>query len=220
MTNKKIGEINDAVKALSSSMRNGEELFKLGVELGKFLATSGADFDRLPYFVERELENSKQERLREKRQAISDVIQRLIVVACAEQIKISGSITFDSVMYWRGGKLIDDEVADEFFVQCHSVRQEDEEQDFEVEFEIIGELADLFHKYEARTTICVNAHNLDYDTKLVVTNVDDLKGTFGRAWINFENNSAQNDEAKLDEFFDEINKVTMFLQIKFSEVWS
>ena len=61
----KIDEITDALKEITTGYGDDEKIFELGIELGKFLSTSGTEFTRLSYFLEQEQEREKESRIRE-----------------------------------------------------------------------------------------------------------------------------------------------------------
>ncbi len=217
MTENKVDEINAAVEEAASSIRNEERIFELGIELGRHLAATGEKFERLEFFVRREEERSRDERIREKRKKIGDLISRLFYLACAKTIEINGSIKFDADDYWRESlNLFDDEVVEEFGVQCKSVTQEDEEQDFDIEYEVVGIIGEIFEKYEARKSMTVTAYNLNSTSKLTISNTLELHEALGASWLSFDRSSSNNDEKRLDDLMDELNKATLLIQLKYS----
>lgn len=213
----KIDEISDAVEELSRGFGNDEKVFELGIELGKYLSATGAEFVRLPFYIQREVKRNKEERIREKTQKISNLILRLFYIACVKQVEKKGSITFDASTYWRGiGNIFDEEISQELFVICNSVEQEDEEQDFNIEFEVIGEMADLFDRYQARKKMGISAFNLNSSSTLTIDTAGELRNSFGKTRIYFDTSSSNLDEKQLDEMFEEIHKATLFLLMKYS----
>lgn len=215
MHGEKINQINAAITEIRG--RDDEEIFKLGVELGRYLASSGETFDRLPFFVQREAQRNKDERIREKNRVVSELFRRLFFVSCVLQMRKKGSITFDANNYWSSEKIgFDDDVEAELFVRCNSVQQEDEEQDFDIEYEVIGDLADLFDKFELRKSMTITAYNLNSSSSLKLATEEELRECLGRTWLGFDRGSSLHDEEKFDEFFAEVNKITLFTQMKYS----
>ncbi len=219
MIKSKVEEINSAVQDIASSVRNDERIFELGMELGRCLATAGEKYERLEFFVRRDEERGREERVREKRKKISDLISRIFYLSCIKQIEINGSIKFDANDYWLDSTaLLDAQVVDEFGIQCKSVTQEDDEKDFEIECEVVGNIGEIFENFEARKTITVSAYNLDSSSKMIVSNALELHEVLGSSWMFFDRSSAINDEERLDQLFEELNKATLFIQMKYSDV--
>ena len=145
------------------------------------------------------------------------LISRLFFVACVKKIEQTGKITFDANKHWSGSEaLFNDEISDELFVQCVSVEQEDEDRDFQIEFEVLDEIAEIFDKYRAKKSIVVSAYNLSSSSSITFNNADNLSASLGNSRVVFYNNSSIDDEQKMIEMLDEINKATIFLQMKYS----
>lgn len=217
MMKNKIDEINAAVEETAATVRDDERIFQLGVELGRYLAATDEKFERLEFFIRREEERHRDERVREKRKKIGELISKLFYWACAKQIQTSGSIKFDVDEYWRGSlNLFDANIVEEFGVQCKSVTQENEDQDFEIEYEVVGKVGEIFEKYEARKMLWINAYNLHSSTSLTLTNSMELGEAVGKSWMSFDRSGRVDDEKKLDELMDELNKATLMIQLKYS----
>lgn len=213
----KIDEISAAVEELERGYGNDEKLFELGIELGKYLSATGTKLDRLPFFIEREIKRNTQERIRDKIQKIGNLIHRLFYIACVKQLEKSGVITFDSSAYWRGSSnIIDSEISQELFVKCNSIAQENEESDFGVEIEIVGEIANIFEKYQAQKYMTISLYNRYASSTRTFDNAKDIKSALGDIWIDFDTSSSNLDEKQLDEMFEKINKATLFLLMKYS----
>lgn len=213
----KIDEISAAVEELERGYGNDEKLFELGIELGKYLSATGISFDRLPFFIEREIKRNTQERIRDKIQKIGNLIHRLFYISCGKQLEKSGVITFDSSTYWRGSSnIIDSEISQELFVKCNSIAQENEESDFEVEIEVVGEIANIFEKYQAEKNMTISLYNRYASSSRTFDNAKDIKSALGDIWIEFDRTSHNLNEQQLDEMFEEIHASTIFLSIKYS----
>ena len=217
MTKNKIDEINAAVEEVASSIGNEERIFELGIELGKHLAATKENFERLEFFIRREEDGARDERIREKRKKIDNLISRLFYMACTKQIEINGSVEFDADKYWReGSNLFDVQVVEKFGVQCKSVTQEDDDQDFNIEYEVVGKIGEIFEKYEARKSISVTVHNLNAVSKLMISNSQELYEALGASWISFHSGAVTHDEKRLEEFMEELNKETLLIQLQYS----
>jgi hypothetical protein len=218
MTKNKINEINSAVEEVMSSDISYESIFELGVELGKYLTVSGKNYERLEFFTRKENEKDKGVRIKEKIKNISDLISNFIYWACLKQIEINGSIKFEASEYRRSTlNSLDAEIANQFNVNCKSVTQEDEGSEFDIEFEVIGKIAEIFEKYEVQKTIMISVENIHSTSKLVITNTVQLREVLGASPMFFNRNSAIYEEVKLDDYVNELNKSTLLTKIKNSE---
>jgi hypothetical protein len=224
MNEKMIDLIEKSIRDLDLNLSpKNESIFILGIQLGKHIAKSGDDFDRLPFFVECESKLNEvisKENLKNK---ISKLIGNLFYLACAEQIKNRGAITF-SIDYNSYANLhpLDQSISERFFVEEVGTKENEGSESFLIQFKVTGVVADLFKKYEFVNNFAILCENPYGVSNVKVSSLQDLpryiqtdQVEFNEIRISYVNNevSATDEGDKLRALFDELSEELLFLHI-------
>jgi hypothetical protein len=62
----------------------------------------------------------------------------------------------------------------------------------------------------------VTAYNLNSTSKLTISNTLELHEALGASWLSFDRSASNNDEKRVDDWLDELNKATLLIQLKYS----
>ncbi len=224
MNEKMIDLIEKSIRDLDLNLSpKNESIFILGIQLGKHIAKSGDDFDRLPFFVECESKLNEvisRENLKSK---IAKLIGNLFYLACAEQIKNSGAINFsiNSNPYTNLHPL-DKSISERFFVEEVGTKENEGSDSFLIQFKVMGVVADLFQRYGFFNNLAILCENPYGVSNVKVSSLQDLpryirtdQVEFNEIRISYVNNeiSATDEEDKLRALFDALSEELLFLHI-------
>lgn len=224
MSENMINKIDNAVRELNLNLSpTNERIFSLGIQLGKHIAISGDNFDRLPFFVESESKRNgviRKEALNDK---IAKLIGNLFYLACAEQIKNRGAVAFSiDPKPYNSLHSLDPLIGEKFFIkECHAT-EKDGSDSCRLHFEVIGAVADLFEKYGFCKGLAISCENPYGGTSVEISSLQDLpryiqtdQVEFNRIRISYGDNkiSATDEEENLQALFDELSRELLFFHI-------
>lgn len=210
----KLSEINEKLAELLKMGRalSNEELFNLGVECGKELATSNIQAYRAPIWVELEQGNARELEIRKAVERIEDFIARLVKLSVTEHMQDSGTWSIAK----GGGYGLDKfskEIVDKFNVQVTGCDMESYGGEFLVTFSVEGELGNLFDKHNIYKEFTVRIYNDNgeeeqtlYDIKRVDDYIDCVRSCV--------RNSNDWELEKYEDFLLQISKPYLFLITK------
>ena len=139
--NKEIEEIANRVKKYCDNKhRYDEDLFNMGVELGRQLERNCIQSYRPTVFVEFEDKNNAYELLSNEFNRIENVIEFLIHIAIKKHMDKYGDIEFSKGFTCTK---FDEEVVEKFCVQLSRVTQQEYGGSFEAEFVLSGDVLEL-----------------------------------------------------------------------------
>jgi hypothetical protein len=214
-------KFDDIEKKLREILSNGlyadrEELFNLGVELGRRFSEHKIDDFRLDTWINLEKNHNRVNLIIESERKIEEFIAKLLRLSILHQIKVNGSWSIA-----RGGGYgmdrFEDEVVEQFNVQVVNCEMDIDGGDFVVNFEVTGELARIFDKYNISKrfeTVIINHHGTNdqqlYDTK-------DLRSYISNINAHIRNsNNWELDE--YEKFLQEISKPFIFYILTYSQI--
>lgn len=156
--------IDNAVRALDLNWsKTNEELFALGVQLGRHLATSGENIDGLPFFKECEEARNCAGRIYDINKKISAIIGQLFYRACSSQINEIGTILFSlESRSYIDSYLPKESIFKRFFIENVTATNYEYSEALLLEFNLCGSVADLFQKYKIRKQwqlVCENPYS-------------------------------------------------------------
>lgn len=171
---KELDEIENAVvKHCSKLKRYDEHLFDLGIRLGRLLEQNDKATYRLQAFIDNEAHNNLIQTKQVEIERVNKSIEFLIRNAVAAFIE---KHNYFEVNEYRSTEL-DEEIAQKFFVQSSNTIHNDESS-FRVEFELLGEVADIFDKYGIAKVAKTHILNTSGDTEETLFTPDEVSQFF------------------------------------------
>lgn len=218
MTFSDIKNINDRV-ALAVQENEYEAIFLLGIELGKSLQTANIEFNRLPFFIEKEEKANSYARIRSKCAAVSNLLHWLLYITLARQLERAGGLEIDSDECWNNSvMLIDEDIQIKSRLSLQEVRQTDLEDDFVIRWKLLEDLEAILERFKLPNKLETTIFNLDCTSSRYFRTREELKDGMGYTHVGFRSTLHSLDEGTLDELFNAIEKATMFLRISYSEI--
>lgn len=159
-----------------------EEVFNLGVELGRFLEKEKenlSDF-RLSYFAETEEKSDLRKNFGQLHRKVCDWLERLVKASIKDQINQNKfgewSIGFNR-LYGNNGEF-DPGIVQKRYVQFSSVRRGEGEH-FIAYFELQGKVKDLFEKHKQPTNFEIIVDNDDGEDYVSISKVEEIDSLYG-----------------------------------------
>lgn len=224
MSEKITNQIDQAIRELGLGLsKTNEIIFSLGVQLGKHIATSSDEFDRLPFFVECESKLNGAIRKADLNDKIAKLVGNLFYLACADQIKNRGAVAFsiDPSPFKRLNSL-EPLIFEKFFIKEGHTTEKDDSDSFLLHFELMGAVGDLFEKYGFCKGLAISCENPYGESSVEISSLQDLpryiqtdQVEFNRMGISYGGNemSAKDEEEKFQALFDELSQALMFFHI-------
>jgi len=212
----KIDEINIRLAAILNDgwALNKEQLFNLGVELGRELNNQNIDTFRLKVWSDIEKENLHEKEIRDAVNEIEEFIALLLRLSILEHIENTGSWTIA-----KGGgyslEMFSDEIVKKFNIQVLSCDMESYGGEFIVNFEVTDELATIFDKHNIYTKFDARINNDDGEEEQTLYDVKRLSDYIHGINAHIRNSNDWELE-KYKEFLQEISKPFLFLITKHS----
>jgi hypothetical protein len=212
----KIDEINIRLAAILNDgwALNKEQLFNLGVELGRELNSQNIDKFRLKVWSDIEKENLHEKEIRDAVKKIKDFIALLLRLSILEHIEEIGSWSIE-----KGGgyglSLFSDEIVKKYNIQVLSCDMESYGGEFIVNFKVTDELEKIFKKNNIYTKFDARIYNDDGEEEQTLYDVKRLSDYIYGINAHIRNNNDWKLE-KYNEFLQEISKPFLFLIIKHS----
>jgi hypothetical protein len=207
--------LNEKVsKHISGRFRDDVQLFNLGVELGRLLEKSAVAEFELPIFSELK---EKSKVLAEKKLVVKKIEQKILYIVKAahkEQIKVHGIIRYFTKSYLNWNEKLSNEISVKYQLQHLNTQQTEVKGDFNLNFELIGDLGDIFQKNSIPSSVLVTLANStggDSESLLYEHNAD----AFSSLQLKIDTYSDQHSLCELESFFDELEK---FLLIHLSKI--
>jgi len=207
--------LNEKVsKHISGRFRDDVQLFNLGVELGRLLEKSAVAEFELPIFSELK---EKSKVLAEKKLIVKKIEQKILYIVKAahkDQIKVHGIIRYFTKSYLNWNEKLSNEISVKYQLQHLNTQQTEVKGDFNLNFELIGDLGDIFQKNSIPSSVLVTLANStggDSESLLYEHNAD----AFSSLQLKIDTYSDQHSLCELESFFDELEK---FLLIHLSKI--
>lgn len=214
MTNK-IDEINSKLKKLLEQgwTFNREDLFNLGVELGKQLSIEKVDSFRLDAWIDIEKQNHVEAEIRNAVKKIEDFLTMLVRLSIAQHIKESGSWSIA-----KGGgyglERFSHEIVTQFNVQVLHCDMESYDGEFIVGFEVTDDLAVQFNKHNIYNQFDVRIYNDNGEEEQTLYDIKKID-----SWIHGVNAHIKNSNnwelSEYVDFYHQISKPFLFIITKY-----
>jgi len=210
----KLNEINDklAEQLTQGWSLNREDLFNLGVELGRELAAHNLVTYRSPIWEKREKENKQDLEIRNAVDKIEDFIATLVKLSVTEKIEETGSWSIAK----GGGYTLEkfsDEIVKKYNVQVLRCDMESYGGEFTVTFSVEGELAKLFKKHNVYDQFTVRIYNDCGEDHQAIYNVKEVDNYIDSVTAHIRDGNGW-ELGKCEDFLLEISKPYLFLITK------
>jgi len=160
--NKEISELELRVaEHCDLKQRYDEDLFNMGVELGRLLQSQNISQFRPACFIEFDKRNSEFRSLAQPIKEINEIFEVIVRNAIASQIEKTGEFIFSCKNSEYKTSKFDDELVEKFQLQIDSTTQEHSGAHIQVTLKIVGALADVFEKRGIRPILLAD---IDCDT--------------------------------------------------------
>jgi len=191
-----------------------EDIFNLGVQLGRYLEKEKRADVRLDYFAEYDEKSQLESDFRQLHKSVCDWLERLVRMSIKMQIEESKfrnwSIGFN-VLYRNNGEF-DANIVDKRCVQFKSV-SEGEDEHFIAFFEIQGTLKSLFEKYNQPITFEIIVDNVYGEDYILITKEDQIDW-LNDCMISYNCELNKEDIDKYSIFVNELEKSLLFILLQ------
>ena len=144
--NEKFTHIENMLQDYAKHNRSvDEDLFNIGVALGRLLEIEKIETYRSPFFVERDAKAAVQKNNYKLAKEASQIILKLVKSAYTEQYNEGGTVDFSDNRQHRSDSKLEDEIAKRYCIQHVSTEQNTIGGDLELTFRVLGDLATI-HK--------------------------------------------------------------------------
>ena len=211
--NKEIENIEkDVEKHCKKTLQFDEHLFNLGVQLGRTLEKNGLAEHRLNVFVEHEKNTNKTLAKLTQTRRIDKLIEMLIRNAIAQHVESGSEFVFDEFQSTK----LSQEIANKFHVQSSKTVHADESS-FELEFNILGDVAEIFEKYGVEKTAKTTISNTSGDSYETIYEADDVSEIFATS-TKINAHSTNLSEKELADFAEELEKIIVVISLSLHKV--
>ena len=213
--NKEISKINDfLIEHAKRKQEINEELFNLGVKLGRQLERDGVTDYRLPFFVE--FENA--ESVKKKKTALISKAEKLILdvvkKAYKAEMDVSGAITIDASYSGRNDTHLCEDIVNRFFVKHTHTEQYHSGQDFTLTFLLQGNLLDIFQRHSVSPQVEITVSNNGGEEDETLYDAEDIDHQFFSINIEQHAHTTRLSVEELTAFVEDLEKNLIFLLIK------
>lgn len=188
-----------------------EDVFNLGVELGRHLQKENLSDFRLSYFAEIEEQYDVRKNFGQLHKKVCDWLERLVKASIKEQITQSNfrqwSVGFNRL--YSNSSEFDTCIVQKRYVQFSSVHKGEGEH-FIANFELQGKIKDLFEKHKQPTNFEIIVDNDDGDDYVSISNEDQIDSLYG-CMVSYNCDLNKQGLADYAEFVNDLDKSLMFM---------
>ncbi len=211
----KIDEINkklENILSVSSWQLDREDLFNLGVELGRELEKLKINEYVSPVWESINNKNEHDEKVRRACEKIENFIATLVKQSVKRHIEETGSWSISKDGGYRLEKF-DDEIVKQYNIQVLNCSMETYGGEFTVSFSVEGEMLKLFEKFNIYEQFTVRIYNDTGEEDQTVYDVSDVNEYIDSVSLVIRERNEWALE-RFDECLNEISKPYLFLLIK------
>ncbi len=173
--------IDEEVRQLNKDGKyKAEEIFNLGVRLGRYLEKENLAYVRLSYFAEVDEKTQLRSEFRQLHKSVCDWLERLVRMSIKEHISESKfrdwSIGLNRL--YGNNSEFDASIVEKRYVQFKSVRRGEGEH-FIAFFEVQGKLKNLFEKHNQPTEFKIIVDNDDGDDYVSISKEQQIDSLYG-----------------------------------------
>lgn len=214
--NTKIQQIEDLLEQHCKSIhRYDEELFNLGVEMGRVLEKNSISSYRPKVFIDFEEKNNAYERKAEQISRADKAVAFIIRNGVAEHVENFGEFCFDSETY-KCDKL-DESVVEKFGVQIDRTTQREHGGSFEAEFRLSGQVGQVLEKYGIDAWVRADVDNTTGDEQETIYSGDDVDKIFGVS-LRLNGHNTELDDKQLESLADELEQIVVWFNMSLKKI--
>ena len=177
--NTKIEEIEtQLVNAIKKFGTNNEEVFNLGVKLGRELERINKPDFRLAIFSEIEAKQDISEQARIIKNGIEKLLLSRVRLAVTDIINASYGWTFGVGQYYSGDGKFSDDIIKKYDVKFYAIDQHNTNGDFDTYFSIKGKLLKCFEEYGCTPRLEVVLDNDSGEDHINLTDECDVENLY------------------------------------------
>jgi hypothetical protein len=208
-------DIDAKVRQLTDERKyKAEDIFNLGVQLGRHLEKEKLADVRLSYFAEFDEKTQLRSEFGQLHKSVCDWLERLVRMSIKEQISESKfrdwSIGFNR-LYGNNGEF-DASIVEKRYVQFKSVRRGDGEH-FIAFFEVQGKLKNLFEKHNQPTEFEIIVDNDDGDDYVSISKEEQIDSLYG-CMISYNCELDREGVAGYSKFVNELEKSLLLILLQ------
>lgn len=212
----------DFAKDIDAKLRNlteerkykAEDIFNLGVQLGRHLEKEKLADVRLSYFAELDEKTQLRSEFGQLHKSVCDWLERLVRMSIKEQISASKfrdwSIGFNR-LYGNNGEF-DASIVEKRYVQFKSVRRGEGEH-FIAFFEVQGKIKNLFERHKQPTEFEIIVDNDDGDDYVSISKEEQIDSLYG-CMISYNCELDREGVESYSKFVDELEKSLLLILLQ------
>lgn len=210
--NKEIDAIANRLKNYCDNKhRYDEELFNLGVELGRQLERNNIKSYRPTVFVEFEDKNNAYELLSNEFNRIESVIEFLIHTAIKKHIDAHGDFEFSKGFTCTK---FDSDIVEKFCIQLTRVTQQEYGGHFEAEFELSGDVLDLLKECSIAEYVRCDVENTSGDEHETIYRTENISNIVFGIGLHINRHSGNWDLGKLKVLAEKLEQKQTWLSLQ------
>ena len=189
-----------------------ETLFNIGVELGRLIEKNNIDPCRLEFFIDQEKELNRYESARLRIDCVNNIIRKIIVKAHKEQYRTNGTIIY--LTGWNKNTPLNDSIENKYDITYSSIEQEYVGGDFEIYFNLNGQLKDIFVEHKIVTRVKIYLSNTNGEDRQYIASEEDSENDFYGTCISLYPHDVNKSEYQIDAFATDVEKFYTMFRLK------
>lgn len=216
MKNEKLNSLEQELEKLFEGYGRAdyEDVFNLGIKFGRELERLGIKEYSAQHWDNRKKEYELHEQIQSKVKKVENFLAQLVRQSVKELIQENGSWTITKRHY--GIAEVDqftEEIIKKYQIKILKTDMESYGGDFEVTYQVVGELGDKFEKYNIYNQFTSLVYNENGEEEQSIYDVEDVDDYINRLTVHVENsNDWQLDQ--YDVFLNDISKPFMFVLLQ------
>lgn len=211
--NEKIETIENQLTVLNKNIpgiRNSEEFFRLGVELGIEMQKIGALDYKCRFWKEKEIEDQVRSDIAKRVELINKFLGDLVKRSVKSHIENTGDWTVAKKHSGYGeSERFEEETVSNFNIQLKDADMNCYEGDINVTFSVEGELRDIFNRHNIYHCFEVAVANDTGEEAITIRNTNQVDVAIGRCKSSVQNSNNWGPK-EYERFLDEITKPLTF----------
>ena len=192
-----------------------EKLYKLGIQVGRHLEKNNLADYRATLFSDRENRQNNVKLVRDKVGILEDLLLKIVKCAIKETLESGYIWTVGTSDYYKDDGKFDEEISEKYFVQLNRVNQEYTNGDFQVDFDMVGELNEAFKNEGFSTNFMITVSNRTGEDYTSVYKPSDLESVYD-AIISYNTEEPNLRLENLDRLMDKLPSQVSYILLSSS----
>jgi hypothetical protein len=191
-----------------------ESVFELGVKFGRQLERLGIENYEPEYWKQKKQEEALEQKIREKVDKVENFIAQLVRLSVKDLIREKGSWTIAKRDFGYGVRdQFSDETIEKYQIRIVDVDMESYGGDFEIRYEVVGELGEKFKKYKIYEQFTSLVYNENGEEEQSIYDVDNVDAYIDRLTVHVRNSNKWEID-QYDVFLNDISKPFLFVLLQ------